>query len=363
MIQPKDFIDELKKYDLDTFIEVPCSLFKDLLNYMWGNNIRVMNPVNEGIALSMASGYYTATKRIPVVMMQNSGFGNTINPLTSLNQIYNIPVLYIISWRGFGGKGKDAPEHDIMGENLENILKAFKISYYILEEDNYKEQIEKSIKEIKSKNKPVALILKKGLISSYEFNKKKSKYELSRLDAIKIIKDSSKDAIFISSTGYPSRDSFQAKDTADFYMLGSMGHTLAFGIGVSLNTKKKVIVFDGDGSSLMHLGSLATLAIENIKNLIYVVLDNNAHDSTGGQPTGTEKINFEKIAEGFNFKNISKIEKKEELRNIINQFIKKEGPSFLHILVNQESKIGKRVSDKHSCEEIKNRFMRELEND
>tara|TARA_Y100000310_G_scaffold239808_1_gene243540 strand:+ start:2760 stop:3848 length:1089 start_codon:yes stop_codon:yes gene_type:complete len=361
MINPKDFVDELKKYELETFIEVPCSIFKDLLNYMWGNNIRVINPVNEGIALSIASGHYISTKKIPVVMMQNSGFGNTINPLTSLNQIYNIPILYLLSWRGFGGRGKDAPEHDFMGENFENILKTFKIPYQIIEEENYKEQIEEAVNEIKSTNKPTALILKKGLISSYGSTKKDNKYELSRLDAMKIIKDSIKDSVFISSTGYPSRDSFQAKDTKDFYMLGSMGHTLPFGIGISLNTNKKVVVFDGDGSSLMHLGSLTTISTEEIKNLIYVVLDNNVHDSTGGQPTGTEKINFEKIAEGFNFKNISKIENKEELKKMINELNIKEGPTFIHLLVNQESNVGKRVSDEYSCEDIKNRFINELE--
>lgn len=361
MITPKNFVDEFKKNNLDFFVEVPCSIFKDLLNYMWENNIKVINPVNEGIALSIASGYYTATKKVPVVMMQNSGFGNTINSLTSLNQIYNIPILYLISWRGYGGKGKDAPEHDIMGENLESILNTFKIPYYILEEYNYKEQLEKAIEVIKLTNKPVALILKKGLIAPYKSVKQENKYELSRLDVISTIKNLADGAIFISSTGYPSRDSFQAKDTADFYMLGSMGHTLAFGIGVALNTRKKVIVFDGDGSSLMHLGSLATVSIENIKNLVYVVLDNNAHDSTGGQPTGTDKINFEKIAEGFNFKNILKVENKNDLSNKLNGFIKKDGPSFLHVMVNQESKIGKRVSDEYNCEDIKNRFMEELE--
>ncbi|MBI2667372.1 phosphonopyruvate decarboxylase [Candidatus Woesearchaeota archaeon] len=361
MISPKDFVNELRNNELDFFVEVPCSIFKDLLNYMWDNNLRIINPVNEGVALSIASGYYTATKKIPVVMMQNSGFGNTINPLTSLNQIYNIPVLYLISWRGFGGKGKDAPEHDIMGESLEEILRTFKISYYILEEDNYKEQIEKAIKAIKLTSRPVALILKKGMIAPYRVENKKVNHKLSRLDAIGIIKEIAKDAVFISSTGYPSRDSFQSKDTNDFYMLGSMGHTLPFGIGVALNTRKKVIIFDGDGSSLMHLGSLITVAIQNIRNLIYIILDNNVHDSTGGQPTGTDKINFEKIMESFNFRNIAKIEDEDNLRDKINNFIKKDGPSFLHIMINQESKIGKRVSDDYSCEDIKNRFMKELE--
>ncbi len=360
MISPKDFVNELKNNELDFFVEVPCSIFKDLLNYMWDNKIKVINPVNEGVALSIASGYYTATKKIPVVMMQNSGFGNTINPLTSLNQIYNIPVLYLISWRGFGGKGKDAPEHDIMGESLEKILRTFSISYYILEEDNYKEQIKKAIKVIKLTNKPVALILKKGIIAPHNIENKKSNYKLSRLDAIGTIKDLANNSVFISSTGYPSRDSFQAKDTSDFYMLGSMGHTLAFGMGVALNTKKKVIVFDGDGSSLMHLGSLATVAIEDIKNLIYVVLDNNAHDSTGGQPTGTDKINFEKIAEGFKFSNILRIENKNDLINKFSDIINKDGPSFLHVMINQESKIGKRVSDEYNCEDIKNRFIEEI---
>ncbi len=360
MIEPKDFSKTLIDSNLGPIIQVPCSYFKDLLNYLFDTKkIDVISPVNEAIGIGMASGYYLSTQRIPVLIIQNSGFLNTLNALTSLNQIYDIPLLYLISWRG---EQTDAPEHEITGKNLLKTLKVMDIPYLIINPDIYQKQIKKLANLALKYKKPVAMIIKKNTFSPY-FIKPKTKFtsNLSRYNAIKTIKNILKDnSVFISSTGYPSRDSFFAKNTPDFYMVGSMGHTLPVALGISRNIDKKVVVLDGDGSAMMHLGTLASYDQSRDNNLIYIVLDNQIYDSTGGQSTLSANINYLFLARAFNFKNIHSVSQKKDLIKILGKVKKTNQSFFIHILLNQTTKDVPRVSDRYSCPQIKNLFIKNI---
>ncbi len=361
MINPQDFLDEMKKHDLGPYIEVPCSLLEPLITKALEDpDVELIYPANEAIAMGIAAGNYMSTNKIPVVMMQNSGLLNTLNALTSLNQIYDIPSLYLITWRGDPSGEKDAPEHVIAGAKLEDILKTFDIEYRVLSIEGYHREIDEIVEKIKESGKPGALVLRKNIIEEYAVERKLSKLPLSRYEAISLIKTGlGDDVTYVSTNGFITRDSFNIKDTPDFYMVGSMGHALPIGIGVAKNTEKKIVVFDGDGGCSMHLGAMAS---EKPSNLIHIVLDNASYDSTGGQPSISEKIDFAKIAEGCGYNKIYLVKTSEELENIVNNIVKEKGPSFLHVKLNQQKKKpGGRASDKYSCKGIKERFMKKLQ--
>src|SRR3989344_606367 len=295
MIHPKDFTQALMHNKLGPLVEIPCSYFKDFLNYVRNSKAcEIINPTNEALAVDIASGKYLSSGTIPIVAIQNSGFMNTLNALTSLNQVYNIPIFYIISWRGEGGKGHDAPEHDIVGENMEKILKTFNIPYKIISDAEYVQQIRQLSQKARITKNPVALIVRKNTFTPFVGSElTDAKYEMSRYEAMKMIKEKLfKSAIFLSTTGYATRDSFSIKDTPDFYTVGSMGHIFSIALGLAPNTNKRVVVFDGDGSLLMHLGGLASFNPAVHKNILYTVFDNESYESTGGQPSISKDIDF-----------------------------------------------------------------------
>lgn len=364
MIKAKDFYRELEKNNLGDYIQVPCSILEPVINYLNDLKKEVINPVNEAVAMGIAAGTYMASKKIPIVMMQNSGLLNTLNALTSLNQTYKIPSLYIITWRGCPKNGKDAPEHEITGKNLEEYMEIFEIPYKVISEKHYKKQISSIIKEIKKTSKPAALILRKGIIEGYNHkNIIANKNKISRYAVLEKIKEIAGDNVYyISTTGFISRDSFSIKDTKDFYMLGSMGHALPIGIGAAKKKPgKKFIVLDGDGASLMHAGAMASIGKEKPKNLTHIVLDNCAYASTGCQPTLAKYIDFKQIAKGCGYKNIAEARTLTSLEKEVKKSISNEGPNFIHVYISEGTKAGKRVSDKYSCEKIKKRFMSKLD--
>lgn len=362
MISSEKFTEILIKNNLGPVVEVPCSYLKDFLSYLKKTKkIEMLNPVNEAVAMALATGFYLATEKIPIVSIQNSGFLISLNALTSLNQIYDIPIFYIITWRGQGGKGSDAPEHDITGEKLIDYLRIFNLPYEIADASKIKNQINNLSKIATKTKKPVALIIGKGFFEKIEKEKSETKYQMTRFQAIEVIKKAlEKKAVFVSSTGFPTRDSYNVMDSPDFYVVGSMGHILGIALGVSRNTSKRVVAMDGDGSSFMHLGGVASIDPIRNKNLIYIVLDNESYESTGGQPTSFVSVDFLKIAKIFGFSRAYKARKKQELLNILKNIHKEKGSIFIQIKVNKGGEAGKRVSDKYTCPEIKNRFMKKL---
>ena len=363
MIKAGDFVAELKKNDLGPFIEVPCTILRPIIDYLFDSGIPFETPANEAIAMGSAAGNYEATGRIPVVMMQNSGLCNALNALTSLHGIYDIPALLIVTWRGEPGT-KDAPEHDITGAKLESFLKVFDLSYRVLTPEGYRKEVKEMVEEAKKTKKPTVLVMRRGIIQEYEIAKEGPAYPLTRHDAIRVLKDvMGEEVVYVSTTGFISRVSFNVRDTSDFYMVGSMGHALPLGLSVALETDKKVVVLDGDSSCLMHAGAMASVGARKPKNLIHVVLDNEAQGSTGNQPSLSPSVDFPRIAEGFGYKNVFAVRTKDELKSASKKALEEDGPTFIHLKINQGDlprKEIKRVSETYACSEIKERFMRKL---
>lgn len=359
MIKSKDFITSFKSFHLEPYLMVPCSIFKPLNAWVMKSKTELIFPPNEAHAMGFAAGSFLATGKPAVIFLQNSGLNNIANAQTSLHALYKIPVLLVVSWRG---EKKDAPEHEIMGKNLPKFFDTLQIPFTILT-DNWNKELRKMVDLAKKEKRPVAIVVREGIFEKESFPTPDltEKYPLARIDAIKILKGTlKKKAVFISTNGFTSRDSFAVSQSPDFYMMGSMGHAFSIGAGVvhGLTGDKKIVVLDGDGGSLMHLGSLALIGLSNIKNsnLIYVLLDNEAYESTGSQPTLSSQIDFVKIAKGFGFPQIFSVKKSSQLKNVIKK-LKPNKASFIHIKINRKkTEETARVSDKYTCEEIAKRF-------
>jgi phosphonopyruvate decarboxylase len=363
-VSPNEFVKVFHDEGLGPFIGVPCSILAPILAYLHNNpgEIEYFNPTNEAHALGLATGLYLGSKKIPVVMLQNSGLGNIINPLTSLNQIYKVPVFLIVTWRGFGGVGSDAPEHDIVGRDLEEYLKVFHLPYEILSKKDFEYQIKKLRDIALNKNIPVAALVKKNFFdTAFEICNLpvgKVANRPHRWEAIKVIKESLDDFIFISTTGFTSRESFNIKDSADFYMLGSMGLASGIGCGVALAQKgRKVAILDGDGAILMHLGLIPFIGSVKPKKLLHFVLDNEVCASTQNQPTVSPFVKFDKLAVSCGYKNAYQVESYEELKNLLETQKNFEGPILVCVKVAAgNKKDAYRVT--HTPEEIRDRFMK-----
>ena len=180
-----------------------------------------------------------------------------------------------------------------------------------------------------------------------------------RKEAVKIIGEFSGENPIVSANGFMSRDLFETNDKeSNFYMIGSMGLASSIGLGIALkNPKKQVFVFDGDGNILMNLGSLVTIGSLKPINLVHIVFDNNSHESTGGQPTNSSKINLEKSAKTANYK-VFVIQTKSKLISVFNDIKKLQGPIFLLIKISTSKERSKRVS--WTPKTIRNRVMNSL---
>tara|TARA_B100000989_G_C19490476_1_gene449522 strand:- start:193 stop:1323 length:1131 start_codon:yes stop_codon:yes gene_type:complete len=374
MIEPSSFYNELKKEEIDFFVGVPDSLLKNFCSFV-DDNIEKDNHIiaaNEGNAISIASGYHLATKKIPVVYMQNSGLGNCINPLTSLadKEVYSIPMLLIIGWRGEPGK-KDEPQHLKQGRITREQLKILDIDYFVIDENtDEKSCLEKVIKRINKNSSPVAILVRENTFKKYKLkNKQKTIYKLKREEAIEEIINLSNDSdIFISTTGKTSRELYEIRKNKgeaqkDFLTVGSMGHVSSIALGVAIGLKKqRVICLDGDGSLIMHLGSLPIIGAISPKNLIHVILNNCAHESVGGQPTVANEIDFEKLSSALNYKNFFQSSNVKQINDCWSQLIDSEGPSLF--LINIKSSSRKDLGRPESSPiENKESFMEFIKND
>ena len=345
MIKVKTLIDLLKRNKSNFFSGVPDSVLKELSSSIQNEKNHII-ATNEGSAVSIAIGQYLSTKKIPVVYMQNSGLSNALNPLISIahKKVYSIPLILIIGWRGSPSL-KDEPQHNVKGKITEQILKLLNIKYTIIRSNLDLKKFDKQIKIAKKNKSIVACLIEQG---SLEKNKKpikrKSFYSLNKELFFKTLLESiSKKTKIISSTGYNSRElmyvreKYQFKNNKDFYMVGGMGHTSSVALGCSLSSKHNIICIDGDGSFLMHLGSIKTVGSFAKKNLKYILLNNNAHDSVGGQNTYANEIDFDKLSKSLGFKKFYSIKNKKEVKKKIKDFLSANDLSFLEVKVANSS--------------------------
>ncbi len=348
MIFVEKLVETLRKNKIDFYTGVPDSILKNL-SIILDNFSKKKHIIatNEGSAVGLGIGYFLSTKKIACVYLQNSGLSNAINPLLSIasKKVYSIPLLLIIGWRGSPGK-KDEPQHLAKGEITKKILKLLKIEFCVLKKNNDLKKLERLVKKSNRTGKIVACLVEKGTLKNKvkfihkKYDKNKVTREKFITDLLKYIPSSSK---IISTTGYTSRELMQVREEKnlnrgkDFYMVGGMGHSSIVALGYSLKSNRKVFCLDGDGSLLMHLGSLRTIAFNSNSKFKHILLNNNSHESVGGQITTADGINFKNLTKSLGYKNYFKISKDSEIRKITNKFIKVKGPSFLEVKIMEGS--------------------------
>ncbi len=355
MVDPNLFLKAFIKSDVRFFTGVPDSLLKEVCA-CFNNELKKNSHIiatNEGAAISLGIGHYLASSRPALIYLQNSGLGNIINPLISLShkEIYSIPSILLIGWRGEmlnGGLQKaDEPQHRAQGRITCQQLELLGIKYKII--DNSIEDIESIILDIVSQSiiesSPVALLARKNTFSNYErtYNHNFPKY-LVREEIIKIILTTiSSETIIVSTTGMASREVFETREnlkqdhSKDFLTVGGMGHASQIAAGIAIEQpNRQVVCIDGDGALLMHTGSLAISA--DCPNLIHLLINNCAHDSVGGQPTKADSIELNELAKVFGYKTTKKVCSGNELTKALKECQNKRGSTFIEVMSSKGSR-------------------------
>lgn len=312
----------------DFYTGVPDSQLKPLCNYLMDryglDPYHHIIAANEGNCTALAAGYHLATGKVPVVYMQNSGEGNMMNPAVSLlnDQVYAIPVIFIIGWRGEPGT-RDEPQHIFQGAATLKILDDMGIESFIIgketTDDEASEAMERFGKRLDA-GKDVAFVIRKGALTNAPFVTYKNGYAMTREAVIRHIVKASGDDPVISTTGKASRELFETREANgqshkyDFLTVGSMGHSSSIALGIALNKpNQKVWCIDGDGAVLMHMGSMAVIGSVKPDNLIHIVINNEAHETVGGMPTAAGSIDLVGIAKACGYRNAVRVEDFEGL--------------------------------------------------
>lgn len=350
MIAPSEFLANLQQQHIDMFFGVPDSLLASFCAYvdhtLPKNQHRIT--ANEGNALAMAAGYHLATGKTAAVYLQNSGLGNLVNPLTSLTdaEVYKIPALLIIGWRGEPGV-KDEPQHVKQGRITPALLDLLEIPYIQLQAGmDIQQKVVEACQLLEKHRTPVAFLVQKGAFSDFKAAPLPTPaFTMSREQALDVLLGSStNDDIFISTTGKTSRELFELRKKRgqvqqDFLTVGAMGHTSSIALGVAIaQPERTVFCLDGDGSMLMHMGSLAIIGSVAPKHFIHVVLNNQSHESVGGQPTVAGEINLRLIAQALNYQAYFCASTPEEVSSYLQEIRSLNGPVLFEIKIAQGSR-------------------------
>ena len=348
MVFVENLFNLLKKSNINFFTGVPDSILKNFSIYLENLNLKQhIIATSEGSAVSIGIGYYLSTKKIPCIYLQNSGLANAINPLVSVahKEVYSIPSLLLIGWRGSPNK-PDEPQHKAKGKITLKLLKLLKIDFCIIRNQTNLSELKNLIIKAKKNNEVVACLIEKDILKTT----KKIKRKIVQTNVVlrsefigEFLKQITADSRIISTTGYTSRELIELrkklniKKGKDFYMVGGMGHSSSVALGYAINSKKKVYCLDGDGSLLMHMGSLRTIGYLKKNNYKHIILNNNSHESVGGQLTTAEGINFKKLTDSLGYKNYFNIKTRKEIKYKIENFIKSKGPSLLEVKIKNGS--------------------------
>lgn len=367
MIEPQKFVGALAAQELDFYVGVPDSLLKDFCAYVedHGKFQQHIITANEGNAVAMACGYYMATGRSAVVYLQNSGLGNVINPLTSIadSEVYQIPMLLIIGWRGEPGF-KDEPQHIKQGRITAQQLELLGIPYRIVSaEDEPSALVSWASVQLEKTRAPVALLIKNGAFAKYTSKRKSIKgLAMKREDALTVLLELAGDASIVATTGKTSREVFELRKARgdkqrDFLTVGGMGHTASIALGVALGKpEKQVVCIDGDGSVIMHLGALPIIGSVHPANFSHVLLNNAAHESVGGQPTVADRTDFRAISRACGYKAYELASTPDEIREAWHRLQSVGGPTMLEvqIAIGSRDDLGRPTTSTH---ENKKAFM------
>lgn len=342
-----DFLESIKKLGVDTIAGVPDSTLREFCDELNLNRAGFDHYVtaNEGAALGLAIGTYLSTGRPACVYMQNSGEGNIINPLASLanTDVYGIPVLFIIGWRGEPGV-HDEPQHVFQGKITCKLLDVMNVRYSVIDSSTTIDEIERILAEASEtfgRSEQYAIVVKKGTFEADAKYSWDNGYSLNREEALgELLKMLPEDAAVVSTTGKISRELYERSDALYgnhdniFMTVGGMGHAsmIAFGVAVK-KPDRRVICVDGDGAFLMHMGAAAFIGSNAPENFVHIVINNNAHESVGGMPTNCREVNLSEVALKIGYREAYRITDMNGLMNISDGLAHAKGPVLYEIMV------------------------------
>jgi phosphonopyruvate decarboxylase len=366
-MSPDEFVQTLVDHGIRRFTGVPCSFFQSAINRILDDKrLRYTIAPNEGAALAIAAGS-TMTGETTALLIQNSGFGNLINPLTSLNLIYGIPAIVFMSGRAYGVS--DEPQHEIIGRTMAKLLETMGVPYRDMpaEKDAFDVALEEALEKIEKEKKPYFFLVRKDSIDEYApARKTTNSFPLKRIDAIRAVTaEVPEDVCIVATTGKPSRELFSVADRPkNFYMQGSMGHAASIGLGIAMSRpSEKVVVLDGDGAVLMHMGILSTVGHYAPANFLHVILDNESYETTGDQDTTSSTTDFCAAALAAGYKNAQDAKTEKDIREKIRLLLKSKGPSLLRIKINRlPTNDIPRISGKYSSKQITANFSKSMGN-
>ncbi|MDK1023955.1 MAG: phosphonopyruvate decarboxylase [Gammaproteobacteria bacterium] len=383
MINASAFLKPCLERGFDFFTGTPCSYLKPFINYVIDKDeFKFIDATNEGDAVAMAAGVTLAGRR-SIVMFQNSGLGNAVNPLTSLAHIFQIPLLLIVSHRGNPAGEKDEPQHDLMGRITTQMLDVMQIRWAPF--PNQSELVEDALMAaddyLTTTQRPFAFVMQKGDVESYNLEQvhsacrvtstiEKTPFALeyaqraNRADVLAVIQAVTGDGCaLIATTGFTGRELYAHDDRENqLYMVGSMGCALPLGFGIAhAKPDVRVYVVDGDGALLMRTGAMATVGNLCPGNLIHILLDNEVHDSTGGQSTVSGSVDFTDVAKGFGYRWIFATDSLDQFTELMTRTAQLEGPVFIHFKTRKGAP-GDLVRPSITPVEVKERFMNYLKN-
>lgn len=336
-IRAETFIQQAKQAGFQLYTGVPCSYLKPFINYVIdAPDLAYIGAANEGDAVAIASGADLGGKRA-VVMFQNSGFGNAVNPLTSLNAIFEIPVLVIATLRGEPGGPHDEPQHKLMGQITTGMFDLLGIpwEYFPSEEAQVAAVVERAVGHMTKTRTPYGLVMKKDAVAAHKLTSKPERRAFnvaaedtsawpaalpSRTEVLRAVQGAARPTdVLVATTGYTGRELYALEDRPNqLYMVGSMGCASTFGLGLAwAQPQRRTIVLDGDGAVLMRMGALATLGYERPKNLLHIVLDNEAHESTGGQSTVAHSVDFAGVARACGYPRVVRGTSLEQIARLV----------------------------------------------
>jgi len=318
MLQAGEFIEAARALGFSRYAGVPCSLLTPFINHVINDaDLAYVSAANEGDAVALAAGAVIGGERA-VAMMQNSGLGNAVNPLTSLAWAFGIPLLLICTHRGAPGI-QDEPQHALMGRITTDLLEAMEISWepFPATAAEVATALARADDRLRRQHGCHALVMGRDTLAPQALRAETvprrgqpcavqrsgpadATPTLRRRDALAHLlqRVPPQGSALIATTGYTGRELYALEDRANhLYMVGSMGCAAALGLGLALaRPRLRVIVIDGDGAALMRMGNLATVGSYGGDNLLHLILDNGMHESTGGQATVSANVDFAALA-------------------------------------------------------------------
>ena len=376
MIKASAFIEPLRALNYSQFAGVPCSFLKPFINCVLDDStLDYVGAASEGEAVGITLGAWLAGRKT-VTMCQNSGLGNMVNPLTSLNYPFQVPTLLITTWRGQPGI-KDEPQHEQMGRILHHLLDTLELPWlpFPTEESEIPGVLAAAEASMMERQRPFALVMSKDSVASHKLQRRAPAVvvqaevrrhpavaapdRLTRTAALQVILESltGREAV-VATTGMTGRELFTLADQPNhLYIVGGMGTASAIGFGIAhALPEQPVVVLDGDGAALMKLGSLVTIGYHQPRNLLHVILDNESHDSTGGQQTASSVTRFAELAAAANYRRAFTADRPEDVRESLHYLRTSTGPSLLHVKIQPGSpkEIGRPSLKPH---QVKERFM------